>query len=84
MGLQTRGSPWSAQTRPCLPSLTVGGRLRTYEFSAEICSATINRQFRGKFLHCVRTACTLRTQRLGSSPKNTSHLSSSTAKQHSP
>ena len=34
--------------------------------------------------HCVRTACILRTQRLGYSPKNTSHLSSSTAKQQSP
>ena len=37
-----------------------------------------------KFLHCVRTACILRTQRLGYSPKNTCHLSSSTAKQQSP
>ena len=37
-----------------------------------------------KFLHCVRTACILRTQRLGYSPKNTYHLSSSTAKQQSP
>ena len=36
-----------------------------------------------KFLHCVRTACMLRTQRLGYSPKNTCHLSSSTAKQQS-
>ena len=33
----------------------------------------------GKFLHCV-----LRTERLRYSPKNTSHLSSSTAKQQSP
>ena len=32
----------------------------------------------------VRTACILRTQRLGYSPKNTCHLSSSTAKQQSP
>ena len=37
-----------------------------------------------KFLHCVRTACILRTQRLGYLPKNTCHLSSSTAKQQSP
>ena len=37
-----------------------------------------------KFLHCVRTACIVRTQRLGYSPKNTCHLSSSTAKQQSP
>ena len=37
-----------------------------------------------KFLHCVRTACILRTQRLGYSPKNTCHLSSSKAKQQSP
>ena len=37
-----------------------------------------------KFLHCVRTTCILRTQRLGYSPKNTCHLSSSTAKQQSP
>ena len=37
-----------------------------------------------KFLHCVRTACILRTQRLGYSPKNTCHLFSSTAKQQSP
>ena len=37
-----------------------------------------------KCLHCVRTACILRTQRLGYSPKNTTHLSSSTAKQQSP
>ena len=37
-----------------------------------------------KFLHCVRTACIMRTQRLGHSPKNTCHLSSSTAKQQSP
>ena len=27
-----------------------------------------------KCLHCVRTACILRTQRLGYSPKNTCHL----------
>ena len=39
---------------------------------------------RAKFLHCVRTVCILRTQRLGHSPKNTRHLSSSTAKQQSP
>ena len=37
-----------------------------------------------KFLHSVRTACILRTQRLGYSPKNTHHLSSSMAKQQSP
>ena len=37
-----------------------------------------------KFLHYVRTACILRTQRLRYSPKNTCHLSSSTAKQQSP
>ena len=37
-----------------------------------------------KFLHCVRTACILRTQRRGYSPKDTFHLSSSTAKQQSP
>ena len=37
-----------------------------------------------KFLHCVGTACILRTQRLGYSPKNTCHLSSSMAKQQSP
>ena len=34
--------------------------------------------------HCVRTACILRTQRLGYSPKNTYHLFTSTAKQQSP
>ena len=34
--------------------------------------------------HYVRTACILRTLRLGYSPKNTCHLSSSTAKQQSP
>ena len=34
--------------------------------------------------HCVRTACIVRTQRLGYSPKNTTHLSSSTAKQQTP
>ena len=32
-------------------------------------------QCRAKFLHCVCTACILRTQRLGYSPKNTCHLS---------
>ena len=37
-----------------------------------------------KFLHCVRTACIMRMQRLGYSPKNTCHLSGSTAKQQSP
>ena len=37
-----------------------------------------------KCLHCVRTACILRTQRLGYSPKNTCHLFTSTAKQQSP
>ena len=37
-----------------------------------------------KFLHWVRTMCILRTQRLRYSPKNTCHLSSSTAKQQSP
>ena len=39
---------------------------------------------RAKFLHCVRTACILRTQRLRYSPKNTCPLSSSTSKQQSP
>ena len=39
---------------------------------------------KAKFLHCMRTACILRTQGLGYSPKNTYHLSSSTAKQQSP
>ena len=39
---------------------------------------------KAKFLHSVHTACILRTQRLGYSPKNTCHLSSSTAKQQSP
>ena len=39
---------------------------------------------RAKFLHYVCTVCILRTQRLGHSPKNTCHLSSSTAKQQSP
>ena len=39
---------------------------------------------KAKCLHCVRTACIVRTQRLGYSPKNTTHLSSSTAKQQSP
>ena len=34
--------------------------------------------------HCVRTACILRTQRLGYSPKNTCHLTSCTVKQQSP
>ena len=34
--------------------------------------------------HCVGTACILRTQRLGYSPKNTCHLFTSTAKQQSP
>ena len=38
----------------------------------------------GKFLHCVRTARILRTQRLGYSPKIAYHLSSSTAKQQRP
>ena len=33
---------------------------------------------------CVRTACILRTQRPGYSPKNTYHLTSCTAKQQSP
>ena len=31
-------------------------------------------QTMAKCLHCVRTACILRTQRLGYSPKNTCHL----------
>ena len=35
-------------------------------------------------VQCVRTACILRTQRLRYSPKNTCHLSSSTAKQQNP
>ena len=34
--------------------------------------------------HCVRTACILRTQRPGYSPKNTCHLTGCTAKQQSP
>ena len=37
-----------------------------------------------KLLRCVRTACMLRTQRPGYSPKNTCHLTSCTAKQQSP
>ena len=36
---------------------------------------------KAKFLLCVRTAWALRAQRLGYAPKNTCHLSSSTAKQ---
>ena len=35
-------------------------------------------------VHYVHTACILRTQRLGYSPKNTCHLSSSTVKQQRP
>ena len=38
---------------------------------------------RAKFWHCVCSACMLRTQKLRYSPKNTYHLSSSTAKQQS-
>ena len=34
--------------------------------------------------HCVGTACILRTQRPGYSPKNTCHLTGCTAKQQSP
>ena len=34
--------------------------------------------------HCVRTACILRTQRPGYSPKNTCHLTGCTAKQRGP
>ena len=34
--------------------------------------------------HCVRTACILRTQRPGYSPKNTCHLTGCRAKQQSP
>ena len=41
--------------------LTVGQRLGTPRCMA-------------KFLHCVCTACMLRTQRLRYSPKNTCHL----------
>ena len=37
-----------------------------------------------KLLHWVRTACILRMQRPGYSPKNTCHLSGSMAKQQSP
>ena len=36
-----------------------------------------------KLLHCVHTACILRTQRPGNSPKNTCHLTGSTTKQQS-
>ena len=32
---------------------------------------------KAKLLHCMRTACILRTQRPGYSPKNTCHLSGS-------
>ena len=39
---------------------------------------------KAKLLHCVRTACILRTQRPGYSPKNTCHLFGSTTKQQSP
>ena len=46
--------------------------------------ARMFRPLMAKFLHRVRTACILRTQRLGYSPKNTCHLSSSMAKQQSP
>ena len=45
---------------------------------------TLSGKLLAKFLHCVRTVCILRTQRLGYSPKNTRHLSSSMAKQQSP
>ena len=37
-----------------------------------------------KYLHCVRTACILHTQRPGYSPKNTCHLIVCRAKQQSP
>ena len=39
---------------------------------------------KAKLLHCVRTACILRTQKPGYSPKNTYHLTGCTAKQQSP
>ena len=47
-------------------------------------SVTVLGQVLALRAHCVCTACILRTQRLGYSPKNTCHLSSSTAKQQSP
>ena len=37
-------------------------------------SAINLRHTKAKISHCVRTACILRTQRLGYSPKNTYHL----------
>ena len=45
---------------------------------------TINGQVLALCVHRVRTQCILRTHRLGYSPKNTRHLSSSMAKQQSP
>ena len=39
---------------------------------------------KAKLLHCVHTACILRTQRPGYSPENTCHLTGSIAKQQSP
>ena len=64
-------SGWDAQGRARFPGGLSAAGLPEVEAKA-------------KFLHCVRTACILRTQRLGYSPKNTCHLSSSTAKQQSP
>ena len=49
-----------------------------------VCPSVLVHLAATKFLHCVRTVCALRTQRLGYSPKNTRHLSSSMAKQQSP
>ena len=68
----TEERPWHHHIEPGL-SLRAGSSMSNKRHS-----------YRGEFLHCVRIACILRTHRLGYSPKNTSHLSSSTAKHQSP
>ena len=87
LGLRT-DSPWSPSAEPWVPSADGGdGGLRgTPCTKAHTSHWWVSCDFRTKatFLHCVRTACILRTKRLGYSPKNTYHLSSSTAKQQSP
>ena len=67
---------WSACACYIVPALQQRAEL--------LCNPCILGGPQAKLLHCVGTACILRTQRLGYSPKNTCHLTGCTAKQQSP
>ena len=66
--------------------MRLGAGSAAFLFSAQSVGWTLDwgRVCLAKFLHCVRTACILHTQRPVYSLKNTCHLTGCTAKQQNP